>query len=139
MRSIAADLQQYLMEAASTPFAYGHHDCSTFAADWCIWRGHSDPMARWRTRYAYHDEADWIIAQAGGLLPLWELGMIEAQIPECDSPQIGDVAVLAVMTPDGPDQVGGIFGGKRWHMLAPSGLFCASMAPEHVLKTWRVG
>lgn len=134
----AADLQTFLMEAVSTPFQYGLHDCCTFATDWCVYAGHDDPMAAWRGQYDSEEGADALIAECGGLLPMWELGMIEAQLPEADEPRLGDVAVLRVMTDKGPGEVGAIYGGKRWHMLSPNGMFSASMEREHILRIWRV-
>lgn len=134
----SADLQTYLMEAASTPFQYGLHDCCSFACDWCVYAGNDDPMTAWRGLYESEQGAEELIAESGGLLAMFDLGMIEAQIPEADEPRIGDVAVLRVLTENGPGEVGAIYGGKRWHMLSPNGMFSASMEREHILRIWRV-
>ena len=97
-------------------------------------RGHADPAARWRGKY---DEAGaTALVKQHGMLALWTLGMIDAQIPECDEPQIGDVGIVECVTDDGFNQVGAIFTGKRWSALSPKGVFQASMP---CIQAWRVG
>jgi hypothetical protein len=92
-------------------------------------------MARWRGGYDDEAGARALIAKAGGLVQLMTLGMIDAGIPECDEPHIGDVGIVAVLGEHGPEEVGAIYQGKRWAMRSPNGLFCASVVP---LITWRV-
>lgn len=38
-------LATYLAQHAGTPFAWGRHDCGTFAAKWLIALGYPDPVA----------------------------------------------------------------------------------------------
>lgn len=76
-----------------------------------------------------------LIRDAGGLAMLWTLGMLDVSLPEPDAPRIGDVGVVEAMTIDGPQQVGAIFGGKRFAMLSPNGVFCASVP---AVMIWRV-
>jgi hypothetical protein len=132
---ISTALHAHLTEAASTPFDYRVNDCCTFAADWVVSRGHCDPMQRWRGRYANEGSASALIAEYG-MLDMWTLGMIDAGIPEADEPKIGDVAVVECVSHDGVNQVGAIYGGKRWHVLGDKGLYQAHMKP---LRIWRVG
>jgi len=133
----AATLQQYLMEAASTPWTWGLNDCCTLVADWSVWQGNDDPMARWRGEYDCEAGARAFMAYGGGIIDLMTLGMIEAGIPECDEPRLGDVGIVTVLGEHGPEEVGAIYGGKRWHMRSPNGLFCASIAKQFVHMTWR--
>lgn len=128
-------LHRYLIEKASDPFEYGVNDCATFPADWCIENGHSDPMRRWRGKYDSEESARDLICSAGGLSMLWMLGTMDAALPEPDLLRIGDVGVVAMMTPNGPDEVGAIYLGRRWAVLCESGLLCASVKP---IMAWRV-
>lgn len=129
---ISQELHRFIANGASLHFEYGPHDCAMWPANWCVAQGCDDPAARWRGKY---DEtgAGNLLAEHG-LLSLWTLGMIEAGIPEADEPEIGDVAVVEVVTDDGFNQCGAIYGGRRWHALSPKGVFQASMTP---LRIWR--
>lgn len=120
------------------PFSWGLHDCCTFGTNWCVENGHTDPMARWRHNYTTEDGADALIASDHGLEQMWLLGMIDAQIPECDEARLGDVGLVRAHATNGVETVAAIYGGRRWHMLSHAGLYCASIAPEHVIRTWRV-
>lgn len=134
MTDISTDLHRFIVNGSSLQFEYGPHDCAIWPANWCVMRGHSDPAARWRGKY---DEAGARrLIEQYGLLDLWTLGMIDAQIPECDEPCIGDVGIVECLTDDGFNQCGAIFTGKRWSSLSPKGVFQASMP---VLRSWRVG
>jgi hypothetical protein len=131
---ISQDFHRFIVMGASRQFEYGPHDCAMWPANWCVERGHIDPAARWRGEY---DETEALaLVEKYGLLDLWTLGMIDAQIPECDEPRIGDVGIVECLSDDGTNQVGAIFGGKRWHALSPKGVFQASMP---VIRSWRVG
>lgn len=131
--TLPATLQSYIANGASLQFEYGPHDCAMWPANWCVMMGWSDPAARWRGRYGEQGARDFI--ERHSLLSLWELGMIDAGIPEADEPKIGDVGIVECVTEDGYNQCGGIFGGRRWHSLSPAGVFQASMP---VVKCWRV-
>jgi hypothetical protein len=100
-----------------------------------VYQNHNDPMARWRDQYDDEPTARQYIADAHGIIELMTLGMIDAGIPECDEPRIGDVGIVTVLGEHGPEEVGAIYQGKRWAMRSPNGLFCASVTP---LITWRV-
>lgn len=93
-------------------------------------------MARWRGAYDDEKSARKFIADCGGLVPLWLLGMSDAGLYENpDEPKEGDVGIVKVVGEHGDEEVGGIFMGKRWAMLSPNGLFCASVEPVMI---WRV-
>ena len=76
-----------------------------------------------------------MLARYNGLVDIWRLGMIEGGIPECDDPQIGDVGIVEVPTPNGIEPIGAIFAGKRWLMLSERGVISASV---NAVMHWRV-
>lgn len=60
-----AMLAGYLEEARQTPFAWGRHDCVSFAAGWfCLMTGR-DTYAPWRGRYSTRFGAARHIYEAG--------------------------------------------------------------------------
>lgn len=128
-------LHRYLTEKASEPFEYGINDCATLAADWVVEHGHSDPMRRWRGKYDSEQAARDLICAHGGLAMLWMLGTMDAELPEPDILRVGDVGIVQMATEQGQEEVGAIYGGKRWVMLSEKGLFCASVKP---IMAWRV-
>lgn len=129
------NLAAYIDQAARTPAKWGSADCCTFPCDWVVARGNLDPMARWRGMYGTAREAMRIIVQCGGLVDMFTLGMIDAQIPEADEPRKGDIGVLVSATPEGLQHVGGIFTGERWARLAePAGVLIDYAEP---VKVWR--
>lgn len=129
------ELREYALTAVKTDFQWGKRDCCTFACDWVMLQLNVDPMARWRGTYASEADGRDLLARHNGLLDIWQLGMIEAGIPECDKPQIGDVGIIEVPTPAGIEHIGAIFAGKRWLMLAERGVISAS---ANAVMHWRV-
>lgn len=129
---VSQDLHRFVSAGMALDFEYGPHDCAMWPANWCVMQGRDDPASRWRGQYD-EAEAGALISQYG-LLELWTLGMIDAQIPEADEPEIGDVGIVEVVTHDGINQAGAIFTGKRWCCLSQNGVFQASMTP---LRIWR--
>lgn len=131
-------LGDYLEEAGRKPWRDGEHDCATFPADWAVLCGRDDPMARWRGAYATADEAQAVIAAAGGLETVWALGCAEAGIPEAEGePQAGDIGIIRMIGKQGVADSGAIFTGKRWAFLAPRGLSASSIEPEFLVRMWR--
>lgn len=134
-QSKSAALHSYLIRTTSEPWEWGVYDCCSFVADWVVECGHPDPMARWRGKYDSEQGARDFIERSGGLCMIYLLGMSGIGLPEPDSPQLGDVGVVRVMGEHGPEEVGAIFGGKRWHLRSPNGLSCARVEPCMI---WRV-
>lgn len=60
-----AMLAGYLDEAAETPFAWGRHDCVTFACGWFRLMTGRDTYAEWRGRYTTRFGAWRRIVEAG--------------------------------------------------------------------------
>lgn len=134
---VSRDLHRYLVETASGPFSYDDDgiDCCEFAADWVLERTGFDPMWFVRGGYKTEAEARKIVSDAGGLINLWRLGLSDLMLPEPDSPRIGDVGIVRVNGEHGPEEVGAIYGGKRWAMLSRDGLFCVK---EKAVAQWRL-
>lgn len=63
-------LDAYVRQHEHTPFAWGTHDCCTFAANWVLMITDHDPMAVWRGQYRTATGARRLIDGAGGLEPL---------------------------------------------------------------------
>ncbi|MCJ8139349.1 DUF6950 family protein [Falsirhodobacter halotolerans] len=110
------DLHRYLAEAAARPFAYGQHDCATFAARWVELR-------------TGHDVSDGLIGRyttlRGGLRIMKRRGLTDhvaffaAVLPvRTGLPRTGDL--VAVDGSDGPAM--GIWGGEAAHHLSEAGL-----------------
>lgn len=120
-------LGEYIAQASSRRFEWAAHDCSTFAADWRVLRGHFDPMADIRGRY--HDEASGLglIYEGGGLLKLWSDRMPEPS----ENPIAGAVAVLNI-----GDEIMGIYSGERWIVLMDSGIRGIIVPKNRVLRAW---
>ena len=128
------DLGAYLQRAGMMRRVSGVHDCCAFPADWAIECGWPDPMAAWRGAYGTEAEAEALIFDAGGLVPLFSAGMEMAGLPEADEPHVGDIGVVSLLG----EEAGAIFTGKRWAFAADRGIACASLEPGAVLKCWTV-
>lgn len=115
-------LGEHLERAAREPWEWGASDCSTFPADWILAQSGRDPMDAWRGAYVSESEANELIAQSGGLIPLFAEG-IDPIWPRADVPTEGAVAVVSLPGEDGTAiDVGAIFTGKRWAIRSPRGL-----------------
>jgi len=134
-KDISSDLQTYMMEISSTPWIWGDNDCCSLAADWCVARGYDDPMERWRGKYDCEVGARGFINEYGGLPSLWLIGMADAGIEETSNPEIGDIGIAEVNGDHGPELVGAIYAGRRWHMRSPLGIYSARVEP---ILCWRV-
>lgn len=145
------DLGEYLATARTKPWAWREHDCTAFPA---IWAGFADALPD------YEDEADSeaMMAEAGGLVPLWDAAVaampgIAVPVPASER-QPGDVAVIELAsvrkieafdpatgeTVEASEivavQCGAIWTGKRWVFVpAPGGIAAVSSAT--CLKAWR--
>jgi len=128
-------LADYVERASAQPWAWGRHDCCTFAGDWVRAAKGRDPMARWRGNYATEAEAEALIQAAGGLVALWDVGCRDAGMRVATDPVQGDVGVIAVVGRDGPADVGAIHVGPRWALLTPAGV--GVLHPVKVKRAWR--
>lgn len=127
---------EYLRAATRGIHEWGRHDCCLWPADWVLHKRGFDPAAQWRGRYDSQDAALAFVAQAGGMVAMWD-GVL-GQLERTNDPADGDVGVIIVHGPDGPVANGGIFADRRWSFLAPAGLFRAAIDPQFVLAAWHV-
>ncbi|WP_066770114.1 DUF6950 family protein [Sphingobium sp. CCH11-B1] len=126
------DLGAYLADIGGKPWDWGKADCCTFPADWLILCGRPDPMSRWRGLYADEAGCAALIADAGGLMPLWTKALGEPALCE---PEIGNVGVVQMWG----HAAGAIFTGKRWAVRSQRGWAAASFQPDDVLGVWSHG
>lgn len=127
-----ADLGQYLMEVGGRPWMWGKADCCTFPADWLVLCGMPDPMAPWRGAYDSEEGCAALLKDAGGLMPLWLMGLGE---PAYCEPNIGNVGIVQMWG----HEAGAIFTGKRWAVRSSRGWAAATFAPDDVLGVWAHG
>jgi len=128
---------EYIKSVMSQPWGWNdwdEPDCCVYIAKWCVERGNTDPMLFTRGLYDSEMSAYRLIVRNGGLVPLWTRGMIEAQIPEADEAQMGDVAVLEAITEDGLNEACGIYTGDKWAVRTPTGI---AFTPAVPLMIWR--
>ncbi len=124
------DLHRYLAEAAARPFAYGQHDCATFAARWVEQRTGRDVTDGLIGRYA---------TLRGGLRIMKRRGLADhvaffaSVLPHRTGlPRTGDL--VAVDGIDGPAM--GIWGGEAAHHLSETGL--AALPLSRVTRSFEV-
>lgn len=118
-------LGEYLKAAAATPWTPAVHDCSAWPARWA-----GIPLPD----YSTDEEGEALIAEAGGLVPLWQKHIGE-RLQRVSIPLPGDVGVIRAISADGQADVGAIWTGRRWAFLTPKGLACAS---AELVAVWRV-
>ena len=77
-------------------FVWGSHDCWTAAATIACAVTGRDPAAALRGTYDTEEEADAVLARAGGLEALVAAAMVEFGAPECDPAfaQRGDIVLV---------------------------------------------
>lgn len=114
-------LADYLLEGARTPWKDGVHDCSAWPARWA---GIALPAD-----YATHGRP---------LSEVWA-EVIGDQMTVVGEPQAGDIGVVRVITPEGDDEIGGIFTGDKWALLTPKGLATVRLPASNVVAVWRHG
>ncbi|MCJ8138611.1 DUF6950 family protein [Falsirhodobacter halotolerans] len=109
-------LHRYLAASAREPFAYGQHDCATFAARWVEIRTGRDISDGLIGRYT---------TMRDGLRIMRGLGLVDhvaffaRALPRRDGlPRVGDLVAVAGL--DGPAM--GIWGGEAAHHLGETGL-----------------
>lgn len=128
------DLGSWLAERGYVGRALGVQDCCTLPSDWAVAAGFADPMATWRGAYSTAEGAQSFIADAGGLLALFERGF--AAIPRREGePRRGDVGVIKI----GEFEAGAIFADPRWAFVGERGIGMASVDPECIAAVWAVG
>lgn len=132
------DLGPFLRDSTAKRRQAGAWDCCTFPAAWAIEAGERDPMAAWRGEYDSEADAEFLIADAGGLDALFAQGMAAAGIREIDAAgpfEPGDIGVVKLLE----QEAGAVFAGKRWAFVADRGLAFVSLDADCIVRAWRPG
>lgn len=130
---MAALLSTFLSAAARRGFARGEHDCMLFAADWVRTLTGKDPAAAFRKLYDSAEQANDIIARAGGA---------EDIIDECLTPlgwrKVSPAAAGDVVLVDPPghaEQAAGVMvDSRRAALLSKRGVV---IWPLPIIAAWR--
>lgn len=112
----------------------GGDDCTTFCARWIECLTGADPAANFRGAYSTQEEAEAILAAAGGLVAFADrhLGLVRT-----DDPQPGDVGVIVAPSAlDGEfKHIAAIRFGPLWATLSPAGVRARK---ADFVAAWRV-
>jgi hypothetical protein len=128
-------LAEFLAQATRTPFAWGRRDCCLWVADWLVARGHPDPAARLRGRYATEAEAERALFWSGGLVRVVEGAALGLGLAPTEAPVAGAIGLVEIAGPAGVTVAAGICTGDRWAVLAEGGLLTFTARP---LAAWSV-
>lgn len=140
-------LGEYLSAGRLKPWEWRRHDCTAFPA---IWAGMGDALPP----YSREAEAEAMLHEAGGLVPLWS--QVVAALPDAaeeiapHSRQPGDVGVIELpaerneVDPETGETVtiidiveaGAIWTGKRWAFVPRAG-GVAAVSDAVCIKAWR--
>lgn len=105
-------LALYTRSKRLLPYAWGTHDCVTFAADWIVELRGTDPIAEIRGTWSDEETATTVLASAGGLIAAMDARF--TRHPSKNEAQRGDI----VLVPDGTGRMSlGICTGM--HAAAP--------------------
>lgn len=122
-----------MQAAASTPFAWGSHDCVSFAASIVAVVTGSDPMADWRGHYKTEIGAARVIRRATGGAGL--IAALDQRFERLDTPKLAQRGDLGVKdTPKGPAL--GVCGGRSWGFVSKDGLVFVGIGD--ITAAWRV-
>jgi len=123
-------LAEYIEAARGKPFAWGSHDCATFAFDWVRRATGSDPVSELWGTYDSEFGAGRILAPHGGIE-----GFATARLGErCPAAQAQRGDIVAVATESGPAL--GVCVGVRAAFVSPQGL--AFLPLDKCEGAWRV-
>jgi hypothetical protein len=89
-------LEDYLDRAALPGWRWNAMDCCVFAGDWVRERTGRDPFEPYRGAYKTARAAQRLIEDGGGLLNLVDAEMKRCGFAETDTPEDGDIAVIAI-------------------------------------------
>lgn len=130
--SRAARLAAHVVAAPDREPIWGVDDCSAWAATWVALETGRAPRL---PAYATRDEADRLIAAAGGLAPLWRRALAPLGLYETCSPDYGDVGVITTSR----GEAGVIFtaGGFCWWRARAGALLLAPRAAT-IVAAWTV-
>lgn len=131
-----ADLGKYLRDQGGKRRQAGAFDCVTIVADWLMANGLPDPMAHRRGAYDSEEQAQHLIAEAGGLVALFDQFLGAVGVTGRDGePEAGDVGVVAIRG----EEAGAIFTGQRWALVGERGLIFVTLLADCIAGKWAVG
>lgn len=128
------DLGTWLLEQGTARRKFSAFDCCTLPADWAVANGWPDPMAGYRGAYQTHDEAEAVVAEAGGLLALFSGGFARIAMPKCDHAAIGDIGLIMF----GDLATGAICTGGKWAFVSNRGLGFCAIPQDNIKAVWAV-
>ncbi|MGO1079720.1 DUF6950 family protein [Inquilinus sp. CA228] len=131
--SLLADLARHCRAGASTAFACGAMDCTSWVADWVLARTGCDAMAAWRGRYRTRLGYRRLLRrEPGGLrgAAARSLATVGASAIDPALAEPGDVGI--VLTGDGPAMA--IRGQLGWLAKTGDGLWRCPAA----VAAWRI-
>ncbi len=129
-------LPEFWMALEKKRFGWGVHDCLLFAADALVVQGKPDAAAPYRGAYNSAAEAQAVIDEAGGFVPLFESACDAAGIGRVETPMAGTVAVVNPFC--NPDQaVGAMWSGRDWWFVGMRGVNALPADRVEVISTCR--
>jgi len=133
-------LPAYLKRAASTPFAWGSHDCALFAAGWVIEMTGIDFAAPYRGYKTARGAAGKLKRLAGGELAAAARQALGAPLPSPLLARRGDIAAVTVVTEDaGPETVLGVVDDSGMWVAVLSQVGLERLPLETATRAWAVG
>lgn len=123
-------LREFLVRAEGRRIVYGKWDCCLWLADWGRVLTGVDAAAHLRGRYRTALGAERVLRREGGLVEVVGRGAALVGMKPLQTPQEGAVGVVVAQTKAGVNrEVGAIFNGRRWVVLAPAGILALSCDP----------
>lgn len=130
----ALGLTAFIDQAEGQVMVWGQSDCALWLANWGIELTGIDGGAEWRGRYSTWLGCKRLLTREGGILNVVRQGAEAIGMQQVEELQEGDVGVLQVISPKGPDMAGGIYTGDGfWAVRAARGVVLAKLRP---LASW---
>ena len=136
-------IDDYLDAATRRPWIYGGgeggfrgHDCTLFTANWALSFGRGDPALH-RGRYDSRHEAEAIVSEAGGFVPLIGAALINIGWRSVMQAEEGDIGVVSFAAGRGRMlQLPAVRRGRNWIVADPRRLV-ALPGDLFCLMAWR--
>lgn len=131
-------LDDYLDQAQRQPWAWGRMDCTLFAGDWVRAATGRDPCV-WRGTYNNALQAKRLLARHGGFLAMIEREMDQCSFARTETPEHGDVAIIAAPAAEPEHAVAGmaaVIVTPPWLLARALDGIVGVQAP--IIAAWRV-
>ena len=124
-------LREFLARAEARRIIYGQWDCCLWLADWGRVLTGTDAAGHLRGRYRTALGAERVLRREGGLREVIGRGATLVGMKPLQEPKEGAVGVVRVLSKPGViREVGAIYNGRRWAVLAPAGILALSCDAE---------